>query len=379
MSVLRFIAFSLEKLCKMKVSHHFGLMNYVIIMLGLRFYPENRRQRISNLIVFVFNLLIASYLASVALYKFSLNPSHLFNANYVSYNSQFMVILSTLSYKQKAIKEVYEHALRLCGRKTMERITKLSKLYFCFMSFASISTMLTFACYIDDRAIKKLMFSTSSKVSLIEKLFAYFIFIYYYPIVLFAGLHCSIFHYVQLVWSFHLIDRSYFHSVEKLIRGRVNYKEVLNKKTLIDEVKQHFEKRMNIFPFLWYTVLFENCCGIIWALQNFEKLEMSVQWSTVEMISYFMMLLTLLLVLFVIDYNLARYLEDNSMIATKLVKTSGEFNAEVEKTIDLLKNDGGIAFTGWGFFKLRKSFVLSFLGGLVTFSVLFKQMWQNTI
>src|SRR5690349_20940921 len=87
----------------------------------------------------------------------------------------------------------------------------------------------------------------------------------------------------------------------------------------MDSFERQFENTMKIFPLLWFALCFQNGCGIIWALKNFDKLGMTRYRYNFEMMTYFGILISISSYIFVFDYVSDKYDEGRFVLVKKLI------------------------------------------------------------
>lgn len=160
--------------------------------------------------------------------------------------------------------------------------------------------------------LKALMLGNCEEIQWYEQIIGHYLLLYFKPFALYQIIFLSIAYYIQLTRIFYMIDRWYFRLLEKIIATKVDYKEIMRQKMKVDKVKRNFEGTMCVFPFIWFYILFQVCCGIIWGFRNFENLGISVVKATVEVCLYFLFMSTAALLQFGMDYSKACYLDDNA-------------------------------------------------------------------
>src|SRR5690349_4079994 len=112
------------------VTTYFGRMNWFFNILGIRFNSNTRLIRYISLFLFVFNILIATYITIVVAFKFIKDPSNLFNLNGFFFNFEFVWCLILIYSKKSSIIDVYDKVLILCDNNTKRRMKKQSKIFF---------------------------------------------------------------------------------------------------------------------------------------------------------------------------------------------------------------------------------------------------------
>lgn len=144
----------------------------------------------------------------------------------------------------------------------------------------------------------------------------------------------------------------------------------------IASMKEAFEKNFNIFPLLWLAMLFsQGSCFTMWfrITSHDDSLELSLKLST-----YFINLL----LTFSICFLNKKLNEAVALEASKVIHLSSNIMVcDDYKLLQLLKGikKSDLKLTAWGMFEMKKSMVLSFIGAIVTFTVLFVQIYEKGI
>lgn len=304
------------------VTRYFYSIDYTFALLGLRWYAKSRIGRIANFMIFTINILTAIYTLVVSVNRVRLNPKNLFNYNYVAYNFMLILSLTIVSLWQKDIHLVYKEAINLCSHEAKQKIIRSGRP----IGFTTITwTMIFFvvSCFsVNQQAIKSFMIGNTTELYFHEQILGHFILIYFKPFVSYQGAFASASYYIQLSQILFIVDRRYIQKIEELIRKNVTYNQIMAEKMTLDNVKRHFEATLSIFPFLWFLLLFQVCCGMIWGVRNFSQLDITKQKAIFEFCLYLLFMLIATVLLFGMDRSKSKLIEDNARLAEMLVRSN---------------------------------------------------------
>ena len=149
-------------------------------------------------------------------------------------------------------------------------------------------------------------------------------------------------------------------------------KKLIVIKRYFDRLKMEFESIFSVFPLMWFSYLFIGASGnIAYSAQNLQD---------PEMYAFLALFVRNLLVSFVIVFLINSFDYTNQVLcfdkcSTLFNELSNARNDEIAAiTATQIELGRQIAYTGGGLFQLTSGFILSFVSGLVTFTVMFVQM-----
>lgn len=146
----------------------------------------------------------------------------------------------------------------------------------------------------------------------------------------------------------------------------------------ISKQKDRFEHYANFFPFFWFANTFMKCTGAVvaskvgtvtagpWIVaQNWicYSIDMGVELSTLAFVDY-------------IDRLIKQLAENFSYDLIRTMPLNDEDQAE--KLLREIERDAELHLTGWAFFDLKRSLVLTLIGAAIPFTVLFVQLIDTT-
>ena len=139
----------------------------------------------------------------------------------------------------------------------------------------------------------------------------------------------------------------------------------------IESAVNEFDRTFSMFPFIWFVILFYKSCFhlILLKSQSFMidiPMAINYVWFVVEYLATMSILFTIDRVNKQTQRSFESYRK--RFIRSKMSgSASRELNNDIEKQLNL-------KLTAWSMFELNKSFILSFISSLITFSVLFMQL-----
>lgn len=151
-------------------------------------------------------------------------------------------------------------------------------------------------------------------------------------------------------------------------KTRLNWKNILR-------YKHQFERVFNIFPFLWFGYLFLTTSGyfsrIIYHLESRD-----IQLHLSKLIVHLLNLVFAFGVIFFESHLKGRLSEDLNLVCDLLIRKQQSKNIYDVIQCEKLRDELLVPFnyTGRDMFNLNKGFVMSFLGALITFTVMFLQL-----
>ena len=140
--------------------------------------------------------------------------------------------------------------------------------------------------------------------------------------------------------------------------------QLLHIKQRIVVMKEEFEGTFNLLPLIWLNYIFQSATGTFATHGDVKT------WFLVELVQS---LITVFGAIFFINYNRNRCHQLNRRI---LIRFLNKWNLNTCPNIEYIKSEllFDIEYTAFGLFKLDNGLILSFMSGLVTFTVMFLQM-----
>lgn len=136
----------------------------------------------------------------------------------------------------------------------------------------------------------------------------------------------------------------------------------------IKQNRQHFEEVCNFLPFLWFTYACLACSGYINQFSNEEI------YSILNVAEYIFFIAYLFTSLFFISFINSKLQKSTKSVLDSLMLTDTSESQYKTLLIEEFKQNSKIQFTASNFFRLEKSFALTFISAVSSFTVLFLQM-----
>lgn len=184
--------------------------------------------------------------------------------------------------------------------------------------------------------------------------------------------------YTFLVYSLHLIDESFS---KRLSKANMNYATTIKARFKIDELRQQFNTLLSNLPFLWLSFLFILASGFVVITLDEDSVTSEPLYLLGEWLAY-------------VGYSFA--IIGSLLVCTYLSKQSASICRKLAYEISLcdiesyrqsrstpiskrfllkhLERKGYIKLSAWSVFKVSKELLLSFLGAIISFSILFAQI-----
>lgn len=286
-----------------------------------------------------------------------------------------MVLMSTtlMIIKQKAISQLSVRLFTLLDAKLRAYFRKLSITVFCFLiTLIFIKTLILFSncLFVIQSGKGKIVCFTLRGLEL-------YIF---YPLVSLDWILIGGIPYLFFLIVLRNVEISYFKNLSNDLQKtkQINILDTHKKFHYeITELKEYFEKVLNIFPLMWFMMIFSQCSSFIAHRQadydNRFSLEFAVKFATY--------CLNMILVFYVCFYNekmnneISKEAENVIRLSSQLIKCC---DYQYVHLLDEFRKTS-CKLTAWGLFELRKSLFLSFLSAMVTFTVLFMQIKEKGI
>ena len=175
--------------------------------------------------------------------------------------------------------------------------------------------------------------------------------------------------YIVHVWRFHHVNMFFF---DYHVHG-IGVRKLRELWQRIQDVRRLDQRLLELLPFLWtvnvFVKSFVNAVGSrINANQKNKETDVLLQY-----IIMFKDIFMILVVIFLIEWINEKSRKSLSKLKRRVL-ASGISNPEVELLMQEVSSSVEFIATGWSLFVLNKSFILSFLSGLISFSVLFMQL-----
>lgn len=145
------------------------------------------------------------------------------------------------------------------------------------------------------------------------------------------------------------------------------------------DLKLRFESTFNIFPMLWFSILFIECSRLIsWGRGLDSSDNSDFNWIYMDLVAYSMKLMAAFGVCSLHD----RLNSQTSSHALELYDICSKY--QISNDFELVEFVAGLKtmkmkLTGGSMFNLSKSLILNFIGSILTFTVLFIQLSENRV
>jgi len=167
-----------------------------------------------------------------------------------------------------------------------------------------------------------------------------------------------------------------------IAENTISCRHVLRMRCKIADIRHQFEACVNVFPFLWFSALFISSSGHLQLIKNYgdhgTHSHVTTNWLIMELLSYAINACFAFRLLIKIRAENNDINHQCVLLSQSIIRNV--HNVEFKQSLlnDLEKGQS-IEATGWSLFVLDKSLILSFVGSLITFSILFTQISENKL
>lgn len=367
-------------------------MDMYFTLLGIRFAKGSTATEAFNRTMHWLNLLVGYYLLVVSICNFRFNEKSIYSSNYLFFQLATIIGLHCGNWKRKVIGELLSELSIFCDEKSREKLKRFSYLYLAFIVVFIIPAALNLYSKLGQQnqlvlLVEMVVIEPDYCDCIIKELpvlcsaLLAFVYLLYYPFILLSIMTAMIGLYFHCLFAIFKADQIFYTTmIEKIDKHRtepVDFFAAIRYRLRLNNLKRNFEGTMNIFTFAWFVVLFMSCAGYLWLIENSSTLKLPKLNVSLELLLYVKTMSLLLILLLVCDKVIGKCSDDSLKLAELIFQLRSNDKYACQLVNVLICKSNRIQFTGWSMFKLNKSFLLSFVGGLLTFSVLKKQMFDD--
>lgn len=369
------------------LSSCYGIEVYLALT-GNRLFCRNNAAKMINRLINWVTFAVSYYLLIVCLYNNDYKNMNLLSFNFLMFHASIVAIMHLLAYNSKNIASLYEESLSLV---TKEDRSKARRISFACLAFLMITSIVWSVNHIIRlRSFDLASFSNSilfnrlqlgSKVALPVTIFVYYVNAFHYPFVMYQQILLTICLYMHLLYTIFRGNMNFSKTAKLAISNAMKGKEMnffafhcfrmdLNK------LKRRFESVMNLFPFIWFTIMFFACAGYMWVARNISKMQTTLHGLIFEISVYFTMVFSNVITVAILSILREKSCEEVTQLADSLIRIRSP-DSDAALLIDELQNRCYVPLTGWSMFELDRKFIVSYLSGLLTFAILFIQLTES--
>lgn len=367
-----------------KISAHYGGIDAILTFFGMRLYSGCAITKLINLLMRIHLLVIGYYLAFVRLYFYITAQNDLYMFSFVVYHFAMLIGQHVLACKRPLIAKLYWNLIELCeDEKAKLKIKRLSWRFFLVYLILTGIWIINAAIRLQTSGSLQVLcnYYTMQPLESIpfrRMLMIYYLDLVFYPFFLFNASLSTVLLYLHILYCIYQIDVDYHCRLKtNLIRTpeimECNKSEAICRLVRINMARNSFEKALNVFPFIWFSVLFFACSGNIWLARHYHAMNLTMHYFIFDLTVYVVNVMLVMVVIFAVSQVKELSCEKMRKIGSRLVSLSVK-DEQITLLVNELRHRCQMNFTGWSMFVLDKNLILSFLGGLLTFAVLFIQI-----
>ena len=186
----------------------------------------------------------------------------------------------------------------------------------------------------------------------------------YIALVAEQWINASAFPYLYLATSIELIKQVGIQHV------RLDPLQLIAVVRNCNRMKEKFESRFRMFPFLWYSYLFLGATGTL------ANRHVTSNATSVIAISFYVVFLSRLIFIFALTWMINEQMSKTQKLIENKMAELINSNKFKWSTLNFVQSQvtKNVTYTAIGLFELNSGIILSFASGLVTFTVMFLQL-----
>lgn len=374
-----------DRLVMSQYAYSFRRIDYILITIGCKLYPASLAAKIVNRCLLFLAVSFSAAAIIQMIIIFSGEKTTYWEVLYLFIYTSVLINIGLIKKKGDRIKEVHESCFDLLDASSRKAIQAYSlKLAVIYHSLVGLVTGIFISIFVND-----LFWTPNEKIWQLEAFGNFFIYGLYslgFPLFCSFWFLTSLSLYKFLLYEIRMLELqliSQFANDIQTIDDISVMKNFLSPFERISALKRSFETLMNIFPLHWFSIFFIRSTTLVLGMKAAAREEQenfvnTYGWLILEIVCYLVTMALTFQVYFLNDELNERI----SWEAAKAIKLCRKLplhaNYELIGLLEDLKRSD-LKLTAFSMIELNKSYLLSFLGSVVTFTVLFIQISQNAV
>lgn len=349
----------------------------VLLVKGINFYE---RSAITKFVRCLFRAMFVTQYAfslTILLTQLRLNAESIFTMINIWFEATLLLMYLYLVLRQRKFKRLYEDMLALCSqrdkdiRRMMRILCACSVLYFIVFVVAKLVAWYGIGTVAFLRGEFNMVIATATlRHQALSALCAV-----YFGLFSWSAISAMV--YLIYVYLIKLMNESFFAQASVMIQSakKRNFHHLRLYWLEIGKQKDRFERYGNFFPFFWFANTFMKCTGAVVA-SKVGNVTAGPWIVAANWISYSVDMAVELSALAFIDHSeraIKQLADDFSFELIKAMPLNND-DGQADKLLREIERDADLRLTGWAFFDLKRSLVLSLIGAAIPFTVLFVQL-----
>lgn len=352
-------------------------LDLILLIKGIKFYATSTSSRC---LMYICRLLfVIHYISSLAILisQFKFEVESIFTLINIWFELNLFTMYVYFLMTRLQFKRLYEDMLSLCFVSQSKDIKR-------FLRFLAIAGVGYFVCFASAKTVVCLGIGTKQFLYSEYGMSVDQVSFGHRALALFAIMIFALFGWSTITALIYLLN---VYLIKKMFEGFFEYARLSSCKTShqlrmhwmqINRQKDRFESIANVFPFFWFANTFTKCTGAVVASKLGLQRSTSMDNEFIVLgnwINYGTDMIVEMATLAFIDHvnRRVRHLADNFQFAMLQSKNLDE-DRQIEKLLYEVHRDAHLELTGWSFFELKRSLILSLIGAAIPFTVLFVQL-----